>query len=77
MGSSVAESFAMQKLLLAPQAVEDMNSWHGHHVPRQLKQLPSRRKTPLQHTASIAEPLQLGPPGQEGTQMAGEKPEMA
>lgn len=38
---------------------------------------PKQEEDPLQHTASIAEPLQLGPPGQEGTQMAGEKLEMA
>lgn len=66
-------------LLLAPQAAEDMSSWHACPVPcsTPAEAAPMQEADPLRHRASTAALLQLGPLGQEGTQMAGEKPEMA
>lgn len=72
----------MQKLLLSltRQAVEDARSWHARPVPtpwpRRVPQLPCRRKTPTAESKHSCSPPPA-PLGQEGAQMAGEKPEMA
>lgn len=74
MPSGIAGSFTMQKLLLLTwQVVGDMASWHSCPLPCSMlaEAAPAQGEDPQEHRATIAALLQLGLPGQEGTQMAG------